>query len=497
MYRLILICFFVGIQATVLAKSLEFTPAIENAFKSAQQLNTSEAKKWIGADQRTNPANQMYVVIESYLDFFKAFAGEDAEAARMIQQHKSHRIQKINDTPDSNPLKKWALATIYLHSAASRSKFGDAYSAALELRKAYFLLNENEIKYPSFVPNKVSLGFLTALLGGIPPQYQWVLKLASMDGDVIAGTNLLYSVVLDQDESVFNKLFRTEALFFLTFIEANLNPDKSIAEKLLIYFTKDDEQSPLMMYAKANLEMRTGKNDDALKTLHLAIDHQTDEPLFYLHYIRAEAMLRKLDFSAQKEYDFFLIHFKGTNYKLDARRKLAWIDLLKGDSLSYLRQMKQLHTFQSGQVESDKQALREASLLRAPDSTLLKARLLFDGGYFARAEAVLSQAGKHFILLKEPEKLEYYYRTGRIKHAVRDFSEALRYYQLCIAKGRDRQEYYAANAALFSGEIYLLRSDSNEAKKMFELCLTLKPEEYSSGIHAKARAGLTRIRNVK
>ena len=497
MYRLILLWFFAGIQATVLSKSLDFTPAMENAFKSAQHLNTVEARTWIGTDQRINPANQMYVVIESYLDFFKAFAGEDAEAARMILQHKSDRIQKILDTPDSNPMKKWALATIFLHSAASRSKFGDAYSAAFEFRKAYLLLKENESMYPDFVPNKVSLGFLTALLGGIPPQYQWVLKLASMDGDVIAGTNLLYAVVLDEDVSAFNDLFRTEALFFLTFIEANLNPDKSVAEKLLTYFTTEDERSPLMMYAKANLEMRTGKNDDALKTLQQAIECQTDEQLFFLHYVRAEAMLRKLDFSAQSEYIFFLHNFKGTSYKQDARRKLAWIDLLKGDSVSYLSQMKQLHTFEPGQVESDKQALREASLLCVPDSIMLSARLLFDGGYYAKAESVLSHAGKHFILLSEPEKLEYYYRMGRIKHAVRDFSEALRYYQLCIAKGSDRPEYYAANAAFFSGEIYLLRSDGIGAKKMFELCLTLKPEEYSSGIHAKARAGLSRVRNIK
>ena len=68
-------------------------------------------------------------------------------------------------------------------------------------------------------------------------------------------------------------------------------------------------------------------------------------------------------------------------------------------------------------LESDKQALKEAKKGITPHPSLLKSRLLFDGGYYEKAEEIL--------ILLNPEKfkntinvIEYWYRLGRVSQSL-------------------------------------------------------------------------------
>jgi tetratricopeptide (TPR) repeat protein len=146
-----------------------------------------------------------------------------------------------------------------------------------------------------------------------------------------------------------------------------------------------------------------------------------------------------------------------------------------------------------GYSESDLQAYREAEKEQKPNRVLLKSRLLFDGGYYTQSKALILGLFPAFETLSSDEKIEFYYRLGRIEHALENKANALLYYQSAISSGQNSPLYYAASAALRCAEIHENESQIPEAVKMYNLCLDLKPEEYRKGLHFKAKAGLNRI----
>jgi tetratricopeptide (TPR) repeat protein len=139
----------------------------------------------------------------------------------------------------------------------------------------------------------------------------------------------------------------------------------------------------------------------------------------------------------------------------------------------------------------DKNAQQEAESGIVPNLDLLRARLLFDGGYFQKGYQLLaSQATDGF---KGAHELEYFYRLGRLLHGMDRYEEALRHYQLTLDKGADSPWFYACNAALQMGIIYEGQGNRTQARAAYEHCLSLKPEEYRVGLHQKAKAGLSRL----
>ncbi len=140
----------------------------------------------------------------------------------------------------------------------------------------------------------------------------------------------------------------------------------------------------------------------------------------------------------------------------------------------------------------DKNAEREAEAGIVPPLVLLKARLLYDGGYYQRALDVL--AGQPESSLPTfLGRLEYTYRKGRILHGLKKYDEALAQYERTIEQGQNSEAFFACNAALQAGLIEEKRGRKTSARTYFNRCLSLKPEEYRTGLHQQAKAGLSRL----
>lgn len=482
-----------NLSLTVEARSFELNKPCKLAFDAVLSLRLEEGKVHLANERLTNPGNLIPLLIENYADFLTVFISEEASDLAKLQNNKQFRINAIDLSETSSPYYGWAKAAIYLQSAFARMKFGEQYAAAIELRKAYFLLENNQLLFPDFLPGKMGMGLVYVLLGSVPQQYQWMVSLASMKGDVEKGRAMLYDVVQEADSLNSFSFVRNEALFFLSYIEKNLNPDSKGALKLLPYFKTSDKNNLLSVYAKANIEMRIGRNDEALRTLSNRPNTQAYLPFHYLEYMQAEALLRKLDTQAIKFYQNFFNNFQGQNYKADAIRKIAWAHLIKGNEPLYIETMSQLTNLKAGQVEADKQAMREVELKLIPNFGLLKARLLFDGGYFFQAKAMMVQIKKLVPEFSYNDRIEFHYRYGRIEHELGLLTKALEYYRWTYENGTQTTMYFAANAALKAAEIYESTGNAAEAKKLYKLCLSMKPEEYRQGIHLKAKSGLNRI----
>ena len=234
--------------------------------------------------------------------------------------------------------------------------------------------------------------------------------------------------------------------------------------------------------------MRIGHNDEAIRILENRPTGDGFYPLHFLDFMYGLAKLRRLDSDADVYLKKYINNFKGQNYIKEAYQKLAWHALLQEDETSYKKYMKQVKMKGNTSISNDKSALTEAKNGVVPNPVLLKARILFDGGYYQKAYNLLKGISQYHF----PEKglqLEYIYRLGRIAHEMKNTTDALYYYDQTIKSGSKERFYYACNAAFKAGLIYEEQSNYNKAKEYYQICRSLNPDEYRTSLHALAKAG--------
>jgi tetratricopeptide (TPR) repeat protein len=170
---------------------------------------------------------------------------------------------------------------------------------------------------------------------------------------------------------------------------------------------------------------------------------------------------------------------------------LAYHYLLQNDLEKYEYYLKLVRSKGYAIDGKDKIALREANEAK-PDIDLLKARFYFDGGYYNKAMAQLANKDvSSFKLIRD--KVEYYYRLGRINDKVNKNNEAVLNYQKAIAIGKETSYYYAANAALLIGNIYEEIKENKKAANYYQQAVDMKNHDYQTDIDNDAKAGLKRI----
>jgi tetratricopeptide (TPR) repeat protein len=148
-------------------------------------------------------------------------------------------------------------------------------------------------------------------------------------------------------------------------------------------------------------------------------------------------------------------------------------------------------------VDEDKQADYEAENGVAPNMVLLRARLLFDGGYYNSALNELLNTPVKTAIKSKRDLVEYTYRLGRIYHESGNAAKAVENYQQTVARGKTEPFYYAAAAAYQMGLLYENKGAYSAADSAYQLCLSIRPREYKTSLHQKAKAGLNRLKTMQ
>ncbi|MEN8225554.1 MAG: tetratricopeptide repeat protein, partial [Bacteroidota bacterium] len=159
----------------------------------------------------------------------------------------------------------------------------------------------------------------------------------------------------------------------------------------------------------------------------------------------------------------------------------------------YWNYMDRVKQYGDAFTDGDKLALRDAESGELPNLCLLKARLLYDGGYFAQADSTLNRLDCG--LTTERDKTEFPYRRGRISHALNDIDAALSWYEKTIETGGRQPYYFASNAALQIGAIYESLGDYSLAEDYYRQCLQMPGKEYKTSLNQKAKAGLNSLKD--
>jgi tetratricopeptide (TPR) repeat protein len=454
-----------------------------------------QAEIKIKTEKKLNTDNRVPYIIDNYIDFLKVMIGEEEKDFIHLKNQMDTRLQKLSSGGKDSPWFLYSQSLIYLQSGVARIKFGEYVNASLDINRAYRLLLENKRKYPDFVMNKAGLGILHSLIGTVPAKYRWAVRSLKFEGTIPEGNSEIKEAYMQVSSDPQLSFLLPETAFLLSFVTLNLSADVpaalSLAEKLNTSSLSGlIKESPLMVYMLANIYSKAGENDKVIQLLSDNPLTADKYPFYFLNYMLGVAKLNRLDADACYPLLNYLGHFKGKNYIRSAYMHLAWYYLIENEPKQYHTYVERINLRGNNQVDNDREALTFAAKNTKPELSLLKARLLFDGGYYERAKSEL--AG--FKAADKKSGLEYTYRLGRIYHKWGFTDQAIPFYKETITEGENSPYYFAANASLQLGIIYEQQKQYTLAREYYSKVLDMDFDEYQFSISNKAQAGLNRIK---
>lgn len=491
-FSLLLFALFCWLPDSIQAAGyFDFNANAQRIYDKIFELRLNEAQSLIARLKLNEPDNLIAYHLENYVDFFTIYVSEDEQAYQRMKANRDRRLEKIAEGDQNSPYYLYTQAEIRLHWALLKLRFEEYLGAFTDINRAHKLLLDNQVKFPSFLGNQKDLGILHAAVGTVPDNYRWALEmLSSLEGTVEQGKREVESVLSAARRTNFP--FRQETQVLYAFLLLHLDGRPEAAWSALEDADLRAEDTPLHAFVLANVAMRTGRNDEAIRWMEKAPRGEAFFPFPYLDYMLGVAKLRRLNTDSRRHLRDFLRTTRGRHYIKEAYQKLAWAELLNGRPDGYKSYMSLLQTRGTNAAGGDKNAEREALAGIAPPLVLLKARLLYDGGYYQRALEELATQSES-SLPSFVTQLEYTYRKGRILHGLKKYDEALAQYDRTIEQGQTSEAFFACNAALQAGLIEEKRGRKTSARAYFNRCLSLKPEEYRTGLHQQAKAGLSRI----
>jgi tetratricopeptide (TPR) repeat protein len=470
----------------------EWNDRMQRAWESVTCMRMSEAMAWNAAEKAEHPYNLAPLMVDSYADLLRLYFGELRAEYPRFRDDQEARLERIEASAAEGPFSLFSQGLLHFHGALAAIRFDDKWNAALETRKAYLHLRENQAKYPQFGPNKVYYGVLTSMLGAVPNGYQWILNLFGFRGDIRKGNRMLLDHIEGRTQSA--QVCRSEALILYPYLVSVLEGDPAKAIRFIERGGIDPVRNHLHAFMAMNILINNQRSEAALRIIE-GMDRSPDYlPIPFWHFEKGHIYLNLFRLrEAQAEYTRFVTVFKGDYYVRDAYEKLSWIALLQNDTRRAAEMRAMVLKRGTDVSDADRSATGNARSGQWPHPLLLKARLLSDGGLQKQAWETLLSADPRSFRAKA-ERVEYGYRMGRTLDLMGRKDEALQHYATTIEQGSGMREYFAARAALQSGLIHEERKAYERAAECYTRCLEMTGHEYKNSLDQKAKAGLQRCK---
>lgn len=473
--------------------NFDFNANCLKAYQNIFELKLNTARQLIAAEKKVHPNNSIVPLLENYVDYFYLLTTESKSEFERLEDKKEARIDQISNDDKSSYYYLYAQAQINLQWALIRGRYGSYLTAAREINRANSQLLENNRKFPGFHLNSMGLGLINAVMGALPDGFlKSTLATFGLKGNMQNGLNMLDKLAENLPESKLEPFYE-EAVFYYSYVLSDVAHSPQAYAKTMKYTARIADSSLIKSYLQAYVCSRNAHNEEAIKILASRPGGSAYQPWPYLDYLMGIVKLNKLDYSAEAYFERFLQTNKGVNYIKDSYLHLGWVNLLKGSDSGYNAMMAKVKNTGYNYHERDKQAVNEANGA-LPARDLLRARLLFDGGYFGKAADLLSDLkADDFKSIKD--KTEFHYRLGRVNDALGRDDAALLNYQNTINLGKSQKYYYAAKAAVQMGKIYENRKNPAKAKASFNQAIGMSGHEQENSIENEARQGLRSMAN--
>lgn len=430
--------------------------------------------------------NLNHYLLEDYIGFLEVFLSEDGIVFEQFEQAQEKRYTAIRKGDSKSPWYNYVQAEMNLHFALASLKMKNYYDGFMACRKAWKLYNTNRQRFPDFKPNLKGIATLKAIMGIIPSQYQWGVSLLGLNGDLKGGMETLRQLSNTDYE------FRLETTLIYASLLIHLEGKHDQAWQAIKSAGYPLKGNLFTYYTAANAAIYSKHNEDAIHILSTRPQGEGYTPFPMMDYMHGLALVNRLDTTSRAYLQKYLTQSRNQANIKNALQKLAWSYLIVGDTEGYRKYIGLVQQRGNTETDADKQAQKEAESGTVPDVPLLKARLLFDGGYFEKAMQVLQDKSPADYTTKALQ-LELVYRKARIYDALGKQIEAIANYKETISLGEKEPLYFAANAALNLGFIYEKLDDKTQARYYYNLCINLKEHEYYAGLSQKAKSGLERL----
>lgn len=467
----------------LLAQDFTFSEAHKKAYHQIFSLQNPIATKTLQDISISNG-------ISTYLDNLNTtlpilLNGSPEEYENWLDDY-DDRIDNIEGLNDNSPYYRFIQAEMRLQAACLKFYFGDKIRGFFQFRQAYKLLEENIEKYPQFLPTKKTLGVLNILLGSVPNEYTWIMNGLGFHGNIQTGLTYLNEVKNS------SSLFNFEADLFLVLVNMYiLKNEKSILPNIeMLYQTHP--KNLLVEFIYASYFHQIGQNEKSLISLKNRSTDSKYTEFPFLYIMLGNSYLQKgLYTQAAPYYHTFLEKNKGINNIKQAYYRLFIVHQLSGNTQKAKDCLKQCVENGETILDTDRFANRFAKENKIPDNTLIKARLMTDGGYYIEALNSLKDSSYY---TQRTDLLEFHYRKARIYHKLEQLDTAITEYKTLILLSKtDDYSYFAPNSCLQLAYIYQQKQQNILAKHYFEKALKYDDHEYKNSIDNKAKAGLNQL----
>ncbi len=470
-----------------------YKPEHNEIQKAICELRLQTAETLILKHTALDPHNASLAYMRLYASFYKVLVHlEEKHIDAFTNAYKVFEVFNEN-LPSTTPQKGYNKGSALLMKAIVAGAFNRYFEAATGFRSAYQELKVNHKKYPQFIANLKDLGALEAMIGSLPAQYHWVVSALGLDGTIAGGIHKIEQYLA---KCRFEPMVeQQQAAIYLALIEFNFG-NKQTAWQYYHNYAKNLESNLMQVYVIAYIGGKSGHNKEAL----LALDNRPTsldyEQLPYLHFLKAEYLLHQLNFEAATWYKKYLIYSVSKNSAKDAYNKLSLISLLQNDKDKYLLYKSMGEKLQSKLGSEQLLINQDLEKQIGLNTHLLKARFLYDGGYYDLSLKEVKQVDQS-KLLSVYQKTEYFYRLARVHQEKSEMLEAIKMYQACLAAGANVNTYYKPNACLQLGLIYKQLGYFPMAKRYFDEVTTFSNYDYEDSIRQKAKAGLNQLGSVQ
>lgn len=474
--------------------NFEWNNNCREAYENIIDLKFDKAKTIISYEKTTNPKNSIIHLFEDYIDFFIIQIDDNIEDYNELTKNQNNRLELIKKDKTVSVWKKYALAEIHIHWAANKIKHQEYLSAAIDMNKAYRLLVDNQKDYPNFILNNKCLGLLHSLIGSIPTKYQWIINAIGMEGDVNKGIAELEDLVIDLKNSNEYRVYVNETYFWLSFLKMNLQDQPDDLKKLLLELRNSNNL--LIQFTSSRIAHRLHENEIVIDILENRTSSTEHYPFKYLEFLLGEAKLYKLDSSCINHFNNYINGYGGKSYKKAAMLRIAWMYLMLNKQEKFNNTISKINNVGDTFIDADAEAQSYYTEKINPNMELIKARLLFDGGYYQNAIDLLETAKSSSAFNNTNHMIEYNYRLGRLYEKTQKTDLAILYYAKTYEKGKDLTSFYAAKSAFQMGLIYEKENKTKLAKEYFNKCIDLKNHQYEKSLEQKSEAGINRISKI-
>jgi hypothetical protein len=468
--------------------SAQHTPDLNHkAFQNIISLKFDAASQNLKKSREANPANPYSLFLENYMQFIRCAIDGDEDSYRHYQVSNTARVAMLANNSEDAAIyfqaemnfHSFLLALYHQENLKALKKFLQAYSQV-----DHFVKN---IDNPE--AGQKLQGVFLVILSGIPDEYKWITSLIGLNGDLSKGIAMLEEHMQLYEPGSAEYL---ESIIIITLLKNMFRQDYPANFNYLKNLPAGYLENPLFRLVYTVSASKSGHNDEVLKTLRTFHQDPGEHKICYFDYLYGEALLNRLDRDAESSLQSYIHCIAGNIYLKSAYRKLAWNHLIHGDTVSFLSYRKLVLDSGSMKADIDKQAYHEFALQDIPNIDLIKARLLFDGGYYQQAKSLLLKKEIREGLKDVYQQTEYSYRLARIYHMNNETDMAIRLYQLTLKNGIHYPFYYAAYSALQLGIIYERRGDVKNARLYYHKVLETPEESFGYRFHHSAGEGLKR-----